>query len=146
MTTAKQVSDWLAALSGVFESTPLTVQIGKTSFPAARYKQRLSILENSPAWLRGEREYVREMIYCVGERPACYRRSSKTCFRFIGDSRDWYLASYVPRDANDSRFSEYHPFGEGFQLAPWNVPDGTAIDHHEPKPYARVGASWSLAA
>ncbi len=140
-----QIGDWLAGLGGVFDVVPMTVQIGKTCYPAARYQQTCKVPENSQAWLRGEREYVRDMIYCVGARPACYRRSDKTCFRFIGDSRDWYIASYVLDDvASNPQYSEYHPFGEAFQLAPWAVMDGTAIDHYEPKPYARVATvQWA---
>ncbi len=142
-TMPNSVAEWLHGLEGVFDAVPLSVQIGKAIYPAARYQQRLTAPENSEAWRRGGREYVREMIYCVGARPAAYVKSGNTCFRFIGDDRDWYIAGYVLKDvASDPRYAEFHPFGEAFQLAPWSVPDGTAIDHYEPRPYARVGASF----
>lgn len=135
------LQEWLESCGG-FDVRPCRVAIGKATYVAARYKQTLRTPENSPAWNRGEREYTRESIYCIGERPSAYKRSSKTYFRFIGDSQDWYVCCYCPAEvSHDPKYAAHHPFGASFILAPWDVPDGTGIDYYAPRPYTRIGAS-----
>jgi len=127
---------------GAHDVRPCTVTIGKATYHGAHYRETLDIPRNTPAHARGERKYTTEKLYLLGDLPAAYKRSSKTCFRFIGDSRDWYVACHsTPEVVNDDRFKPYHPLGVSVMLCPWAVPDGLAIDHYEPKPYARVGAT-----
>lgn len=146
---ARRVASFLAALPQVRESLPYSVTIGRQTFHGARYRESFAYLHDGRdstgrTFKAGDR-YMRESIFLVGALPAAYQRRAKTCFRLIGDSRDWYITCYATEEtARDSRYAEYHPFGQTFIISPWDVPDGTAIDHYEPKPYTRVGATWSL--
>lgn len=80
-------------------------------------------------------------LYLLGELPACYRRSARTAF--VIDGADWYVACYMQSEETmrDPRYSSHHPHGKHFILCRWAVPDGSAIDRYEPRPYNRVAAT-----
>jgi hypothetical protein len=79
-------------------------------------------------------------IYVLGEMP---KRATKLCFRFEGDDRDWFVATYYqdnPVTLEDHQ-KKYHPFGKTWILHPWNIQE--PIDHYEEKKYTRIPASIS---
>lgn len=136
----EMVADYLMTLPGMLAATPCRVTIGKESFPAARYTQRLPIAPGCPAYARGEREHVITSIYVAGMVPNQYKRTSHLAFTIEGDSRDWYIACYagaiIKRRQNTQAPAPYHPFGNSFVLKPWDLAE--RIDHFERKPYARI--------
>lgn len=76
---------------------PMWLTIGRSVYPAARYKQ--------------PRDYgAIKAIYVVGELPASYRRSSHTVF--LAGNDKWYLAAYYNQKPN----SQFHPLGHNFML------------------------------
>lgn len=119
------------------------LSIDGSHYPAARY----------------ENQNGRPMIFAVGALPKSYVRRRATAYRFGESTCDWYVACYAPSNlssrrrfrpqlsSNDSPSREFHPFGATFQIAPWDVPSGEAIDKYhywrgEHKPYTRVSASF----
>lgn len=129
--------DWLKS-HGNESVSSLTVTIKGTTYIGARYTQTLETPKGSQAHARGERKYQRTMIYCIGRLPACYRRSTRVAFKFAGDARDWYIAGYMPTANLTKENSKYHPFGETFMLAPWDLSNGDTIDRYEPRTRDRV--------
>ena len=153
MTIYEELGAWLARLPQVTNVQTGSVTIGRTTYPAARYTKRLQHQPGTRAYQEGKREYTREMIYCVGDIPAC-KRHGNVAFTVADDSREWYVAAYYlayrgrGKQAQAER-NEYHPFGNSFMLAPWDVPDST-IDQYERVPYRRVaallGRHWTIRA
>lgn len=126
-----------------------TVTIGRETYPAARYVEYLETPTGTPAYARGERAYTREMIYCVGNLPSAKVRGN-VAFTIAGDTRDWYVAGYygnvTARKQEIKGPNEFHPFGNSFMLAPWDIAD-SKIDTYARTPYKRVpatlGAHWT---
>ena len=140
MTTPHEIADYLASLPRVHSVIPESVEISGKVYPACRYQQTMTTPEHSAAWNRGERNYVQEMIYVVGMLPAV-KRNGNVAFTMPGDSRDWYVAGYYgavkARKQATMPPAEFHPFGNSFLLAPWDVVD-SKIDTYERHPYKRV--------
>lgn len=139
-----QVTRWLEALPHIINAKPVTVRIGRETFEGAEY-EAVGRYESSMTGVQsGEHkageEYTNRYIYLVGTLPASYRSRKATCYNFAGDSRDWYVCCYMDAANLKPQFVPFHPFGQTFMLAPWEVPDGTAIDRYESKPYTRVAA------
>lgn len=122
----RNVTRWLASLESVASVEAVRVTIGKACFDGARYVDKQT----------GD-----SRLYLLGEVPASYRRSTHVCYNFEGDSRDWYIAYYMPRERLTPEYAPHHPFGPHFGLFAWSVPDGSRIDSHEEKSYARVAAT-----
>lgn len=120
------LTEWLESLKCT-NVTACTVTIKGTTYQGASY---IDPSHNS-----------QERIYLLGKLPACYRRSTRTCFRVTGDTRDWYVAAYMPAERLADEYLPFHPFGEHFMLVPWGVPDGSKIDRYAERPYARVSAT-----
>jgi len=126
-----------------------SITIGKETYPAASYIERCAVPPGCPAYDRGEREYTRHMIYCVGKLPSKARRGH-VAFRMQDDAHDWYVAAYYGnvkgRVQETAEPNDYHPFGNAFMLAPWDPVDGVTIDAHARVPYPRqritAGANW----
>ena len=111
----QEVADWLSSLPGVTGVSPATLTIGKQTWQGAVYTQ-----------------FGRRWYYLVGELP---KSTPKTCYRFNGDSRDWYVACYMQRFASLDEFQKrYHPFGNHWCLFAWDAPG--KIDDYE-TPYRR---------
>jgi hypothetical protein len=127
MTThnANDVANYLRTLPNCSGVLPVAVTIKGTRYEGAAYIDEAHNKEET-------------RFYLLGELPACYRRSRHTTFRFDGDSRDWYIAGYMPRENLKPENARYNPCGINFLLMAWN--HSSAIDAHEPTPYARVAA------
>jgi hypothetical protein len=145
MTTSAEIVDFLMRLPHISDAQPCTLKLNDCSYPAARYRATSQVPKGSPAWQRGEREHTSEMIYAVGMLPKDYLRTSHIAYTMAGDTREWFIASYAGERRHRRQMvvqpTEYHPFGNSVLLSPWSVPDGTAIDHYEAKPYHRLPAS-----
>lgn len=123
-----KLTEWLSSFPQVSSAGELRVTIRGTTYEAARYVETLD---------HNGKPYTQEKIYCLGALPACYRRSRRVAFNFPNDSRDWYIAAYLPRENLRAANAKFHPFGINFLLMPWGVPDGSKIDSHEARPYRR---------
>lgn len=117
MTSPADIVSYLKTLGSYDDAQPVTVKIGRTTYPAARYTDN-----------------GQPRIYVAGLVPRHYLRSSRVAFIVPGDNLDWYVASYY---LNAAPHGKFHPFGPAFYLALWNTPDGLRIDHHESRPYRR---------
>lgn len=122
---------------------PCHVTIGRQAYPAARYTEHLMTPENTPAWHRGEREYDREAIYCVGPLPASKIRGN-VVYRIKGEPDEWYISCYFgdvkARKQDVADKTDVHPFGNMFMLSPWRAHSGEKIDAYDRVPYRRVRA------
>lgn len=119
------------------------VTIGRVTYPAARYTENMLHTPGTRAYDEGKREYTREFIYCVGMLPSAKVRGN-VAFKIVGDDRDWYVAAYygtlTGRKQEAKEPNEFHPFGNSFMLAPWNIAD-SKIDLHERVPHPRMAAA-----
>lgn len=144
MTTPKQIAEWLAGLPHIHDVKPCTVTIRGGIYSAARYKQTTPNDPSTPAYKRGELAATREFIYCVGMLPVVVRNRN-VVFMIDGEPAEWYVACYAgevkQRKQTVQPVNEYHPFGNSFMLAPWDVPDGKRIDHYARAPYVRVATT-----
>jgi hypothetical protein len=156
--TPSDIVTYLASIKSakITRILPCYVTIGKQTYPAARYTECWMTPQGTAAWNRGEREYEREMIYCVGFLPTVKLRGSVAFtlegriseHGWSGDADEWYVAGYYGtvkgRKQDKAEPSEYHPFGNSFLLAPWHMSDGLKIDHYARVPYRRVVAHVGL--
>lgn len=101
---------------------PIAITIKGTRYMGARYTDR-----HDPGRVR---------LYLLGDLPACYRRSSRTVFRFPGDEQDWYIAAHINADRITPENARFHPGGANFMLIAWDASD--PIDHYENRPRTRV--------
>ena len=144
MTTPSDIITYLASIKNakITRILPCYVTIGRRTHPAAHYWETLATPTGSPAYARGEREYVREMVYCVGYLPPAKLRGNVA---FVIDGTEWYVAAYFgnvsDRKQETAVPNEYHPFGNMFLLAPW---EGGKIDEYARVPYRRMVASMGL--
>lgn len=123
--------------SGLVEGPrPCIITIGRTSWPAVWYKQERDTPRGSRAHSEGERTYVTEAFYLLGNLPALKRRGN-AAFPWAEDGREWYVAGYSPKTIK-KEFRRYHKLGKNFLLMPWDVPGGEAIDRYERHPYKRA--------
>jgi hypothetical protein len=135
--------EYIKDLPGVLESRPVKVTIKNKVYDNACYYRREF---NAPEGCRNPGPYVQEFFYVVGVLPKCEDRN--VCYTLEGDKREWYLAggAYGIKKSDRRKplpVSEYNPFGNFYQLSPWDdtFPEsskGEKIDHYEPKPYSRV--------
>ena len=139
MTIYDDLHAYLAS-HGAFDITTCTLRIGRHDYPAARYLQRHATPPGSPAYVRGEREYLSQTIMAVGKLPSFYRRSSKVCFTMADAVHEWFVAGYAGAIANrvqaDVEPSDINPFGNTFLVSPWNLSE--PIDRYERNQYRRV--------
>lgn len=115
-----QLIAYLNTLPHIHNVGPISVVIKGTEYKGAIYDDK----DN------------RNIMYLLGERPASYVRSSRTCFVINGE--DWYITCYMEQKRITAQYAVYHPCGASFQLRRWSVPDGGAIDRYEMRPYTRV--------
>lgn len=150
MTTPAQIAEYLRSIPNarVTSTAPCTLTIGKVSYPACRYTETLATPAGCEAHRRGEREYTREMFFVAGMLPSANRRGN-VAFTIAGEPCEWYVAGYFGnvRDRKQEIKSpdEFHPFGNDFLLAPWDIKDGLPIDHYARVPYRRVAITVAQA-
>lgn len=118
-------AQWLNSLDQVEHARDVTLTVGDETWQAAAY------MESGGRW----------RIYAIGAMPARRRGSSKVCFRFGSDDRDWYVTCFMD-DATclKPQQLDFHPFRENFILGPWTDTDHP-IDEFERVPYTRLEAT-----
>ena len=129
-TQSKQVAVYLEGLGAHIRNVrPVIVAIKGVTYYGAQYDQIGHYESSMAAVQRGERKHGEEYtdsgrIFLVGSLPKCYQRKPNgTCFVFPRDMRDWCIGTYATAETvKDSRYAEYHPFGETFILMPWSAP------------------------
>ena len=119
MDIAIKVAKWLLSLQHIATAIPVLVQIGKQTFPGARYGEDRDGL-------------AEERLYLVGELPDAFRQPHKACCRTAGSERDWYLVAWFLEVSETAEYREAHPFGSHLILALWSMPEGWTIDKYEP--------------
>lgn len=119
--------EWLEGC-GCYDVREVEVRIGRTTYQGCRVKQKRDDASE------------REFVYLLGELPAAYQRSRRTCFTIEGEPCEWYVVMWVtPETASHPSFRDYHYEGHGaFMLGPWTLDE--AIDKFERTPYVRVSA------
>ncbi len=120
-TATPNLSATLALLKkcpGVTIGRAYLLTIGRETYPAVRYSERVTIGEGCPAYDRGEREYVREAFYVLAEKlPPSYRHNPGSMgsmglrFRFNVErdadaagacSGAWYVSGHLERESADA--------------------------------------------
>ena len=127
----RALHDLAQSWPGIQDARACVVKIGRESWPAVWYRQEVDTPSGSRSHMAGERTYVREGIYCLGQLPSGYERSRyrdghALCFPYEG--RDWYVGGYIQKIKRE--FKQHHKLGKNFILSPWDVPGGEAIDHY----------------
>lgn len=121
---------------------PVTVTIGRTTYCGAYFSQTRDVHPGCRAYAEGERTYVHSGLYCLGQLPASYRRSSRVAYVF-SDLR-WFVAGWFGQDAEqDCLANEYHPFGPMFLLM--SDPDGTITRDVDDVPYPTMRGTLAQA-
>jgi hypothetical protein len=147
MTEVQRLYNLLTGLETVKSTEIKTIKIGSYTYDAALYTQELSYTKDMMACTHGDKKpgdkYTRTSYLCLAScLPVEYRKSRKTVYNFNNSPIDWYVSHW---SGNPDAKKELRPYAEGFTLgafglSPWNVPDGTPIDHYEEKPYTRIPA------
>lgn len=93
--TLARLRTWLAGIQGarIEIGRRYVLAVGKSRFPVVEYRQTYQTPENSPAWHRGEREYVREMAYAIGPIPSPIRQRKADAIQAHGATL--WVAGYL---------------------------------------------------
>lgn len=148
--TAHEVAKWLRSLHRIINIQPVCVTLeGLPPYYGAMYRRMGTYTEGMGACTHGitlkdgsrvvkkpgEDYTENRTIYLVGRGPQG-RKWKKVAL--TADGQEWYFSSYIIKENIKPEHKEFHPFGETFMIAEWEVPDGSKIDHYEEQPYRRV--------
>jgi len=122
---ATNVARWLLSKKFVKTARPITVQIGRRFYPAARYTE---------ATKRG----FQEKIYLVGEMPPLQNRLKRACYRTDHSDDGWHLLTWFRLKQPCVEWQEACPFGTHFILVFWSSLENWAGEQSEGKPYHRI--------
>jgi hypothetical protein len=126
---AKKIAQWLWSKNRVREATPVSVEIGHRTYPAAQYVEVQ----------RGGTHHTR--LYLLGEMPPLHDRR-RICYRTDPDSGyDWHLIAWFRQKADCTEWGEVSPFGSHFLLAQWSPVENWAADQCQKRPYRRIQMS-----
>jgi hypothetical protein len=119
--TQEKIVQWLQRMDYT-HVMPVTLVIDEKQYEGAAYTQ-------------GKERH----FYLAGNRP---QPVVETCYRFEGNQRDWYVASYLDNyDGLTPSQQEFHPVGNNWVLVAWDhLP---AIDIHATEPYQRVKVTFA---
>lgn len=131
---------WLES-HACYEVKPVRVRIGRAEWVGCEYRQNATPPQGAPS----QAPYTIHALYLLGTLRASYRHSSRECYPWASDGREWYVAGHTPTPAKDTRTEEqkeqFAPLGACFYLHPWEVPNGGTIDQYEEQPYRRLSMS-----
>lgn len=128
----KAILDHLRPIKGVEIAGSFEIQIGKRVYPAVRYRQTMQTPPGTPAFQRGEREYVEDRFYVAGALPPSYLRNPGSSRSYgirykLGDeSGEWYVIAHSDGASLTEEQKRYHPqledgrAFETFLLGSWN--------------------------
>jgi hypothetical protein len=101
---ARKLCNWLMSKRSVKTAVPVTVQIGRRLYPAARYRERQ------------RKGLMEERLYVIGEMPPLQNRLKRACYRTDFSDDGWHLVAWVRVKQSSSELREVCPFGTHFVL------------------------------
>ena len=120
MNTAISIAKWLLGRPNITVATPVSVQIGRRSYPAAKY-------------INGSDE---ERLYLVGELPPLHSRR-RVCYTTDADvEKTWHLLAWQRTTCTE--WNEVHFGNSHFILARFSSLHSWAADQCGRRPYRRV--------
>ena len=84
---ATKVSHWLSSRRHIKMARPVTVQIGRRFYPAARYSE-------------AHKGVLQERLYVVGEMPPLQNRLRGVCYRTDHSDDGWHLLGLASAEAS----------------------------------------------
>jgi len=125
MRTAIALAEWLLDRENVTAATPVTVQIGRRTYSAARYTETNRGVEGT-------------RLYILGTMPPLHDKMRRICYRTDDSGYDWHLIAWFRRRAACTEWGEVHPFGSHFILAEWSPVQNWAADQCGRRAYRRI--------
>ena len=122
---ATRVTHWLLSRKWVKTARPVTVQIGRRFYPAARYSQV-------------HKGALQERLYIVGEMPPLQNRLRGVCYRTDHSDDGWHLLAWCRLTRRCVELQEASPFGTHFILVFWSALENWAGEQSEGRPYHRI--------
>ena len=121
---ATKVSHWLSSRRHIKMARPVTVQIGRRFYPAARYSE-------------AHKGVLQERLYIVGEMPPLQNRL-RVCYRTDHSDDGWHLWAWFRLKHRCVELQEAYPFGTHFVLVFRSALENWAGEQAEGKPYHRI--------
>ena len=128
MSIAISVAEWLLRRQNVTATTPVTVQIGRRTYPAVRYTESKKGVEET-------------RLYVLGEMPPLHDKMRRLCYRTDDSDYDWHIIAWFRQRTACTEWQEVHPFGSHFILAQWSPVENWAADQCENRPFRRTPMS-----
>ncbi len=100
---AVKVACWLSSRRRIRAAHPVLVQIGRRTYPAARYTE-------------AHKGVLQEKLYVVGEMPPLQNRLRGVCYRTDHSDDGWRLLAWCRLKCRCVELQESHPFGSHFIL------------------------------
>ena len=122
---ATRVACWLRSKTRVKAARPVTVQIGRRNYPAARYTE-------------AHKGVLQERLYIVGEMPPLQNRLRGVCYRTDHSDDGWHLLAWFRLKHVCAELREALPFGTHFILAFWSELENWAGEQSEGRPFHRI--------
>jgi hypothetical protein len=128
MNIAVSVAEWLLRRQNVTATTPVTVQIGRRTYPAVRYTET-------------SRGFDETRLYVLGTLPPLHDKMRRLCYRTDDSDYDWHLVAWLRQRTACTEWQEVHPFGSHFILAQWSPVENWAADQCDKRPFRRTAMS-----
>ena len=122
---ATRVACWLRSKTRVKAARPVTVQIGRRFYPAARYSEV-------------QKRVLQEKLFVVGEMPPLQNRLRGVCYRTDHSDDGWHLLAWFRLKHRCVEWEEASPFGTHFVLVYWSAVENWAGEQAEGRPYHRI--------
>jgi len=122
---ATRVACWLRSKTRVKAARPVTVQIGRRLYPAARYTE-------------AHKGVLQERLYIVGEMPPLQNRLRGVCYRTDHSDDGWHLLAWFRLKRPSVEWEEACPFKTHFILVFWSALENWAGEQSEGRPYHRI--------
>jgi hypothetical protein len=122
---AIKVAHWLSSRRRIRAVHPVIVQIGRRSYPAARYTE-------------AQERALQDRLYVVGEMPPLQNRLKRVCYRTDHSDDGWHLLAWFRVKQSCVEWEEASQFGTHFVLVFWSAVENWAGEQAEGKPYHRI--------
>ena len=122
--TALDLVQWLLRQPKVIRAKPVTVQIGRRKWAAAKYEQT-------------RHDWEQCKLYVLGTLPPLHEKR-QICYRTDDSEFAWHLVAWFRQKRHCTEWEEAHPFGNHFILIHCSPIECWAIEQYEPQPYRRI--------
>ena len=122
---AIKVAHWLSSRRHTRTVHPVIVQIGRRSYPAARYSEA-----HKRTW--------QDRLYIIGEMPPFQNRLKGACYRTDHSDDGWRLLAWCRLKSRCMELQEAHPFGSHFVLVFQSALENWAAEQAEGKRLHRI--------